>query len=59
MSILTLLFVIVVVGLLLSLFAQLPMPAPYKNVVYILVTILLVLWLFENLGAIGPWHYRR
>ncbi len=56
MSLLTLLLVILIIGLLLSAFSKLDMPGPFKNAVYIVVCIVLILWLFEGAGAIGPWH---
>jgi len=55
MSIITLIFVLALVGLALYLIeTYIPMAEPFKLVIRVVVVIVVVLWLLQIIGVVGP-----
>lgn len=60
MSILTIVLTIVIVGVILwGINTAIPMQAQVKTILNVLVVVLLLLWILEVFGVIGPWHFER
>lgn len=54
-SLITLIFVLIIVGLIVWLVQSvLPVPPPFKNIIIVLVVLVLILWLLGYVGAFGP-----
>lgn len=52
-----LIFVVIVSGLLYSIAALLPIPAPFKNIAMICVLVICLLLILSAFGFVGPaWH---
>jgi hypothetical protein len=58
MSIISILVVLVVVGLVLwAVQTAIPMDANIKRIITVVVVLCVCLWLLEQFGLIGPWHF--
>ncbi len=55
MPLVNLVLVLAIVGFLLYLIiTYVPMPAPFKQMIVVLVVIVLVVWLLQLIGFVGP-----
>jgi len=50
MSVISFLLVIAIVGFLVWLILQIPMPAPFKNIIIGIVCLVLVIWVLQQFG---------
>ena len=54
MSLVGLLIAILIIGLIIYLIGLLPIQQPFKSIAYAIVVIILILWLAQGLGVLGP-----
>lgn len=54
MSLVSLLIAILIVGLILYLIGLLPIDQPFKTIAYAIVILLLIIWLAQTFGVLGP-----
>ena len=55
MPLLTIVFTLAMVGLIVYLITKyIPMPEPFRNVIYVVCVVGLILWLMQITGFVGP-----
>lgn len=55
MSLITVILVVAIVGFILYLIeTYIPMPAPFKLVIQVIIVIVLLLWVLQIFGIVGP-----
>ncbi len=59
MSLLSLVLTIAVVGVITWLILQIPMPAPFRNIILGIVVLFVIVWVLQQLGLISGFPFLK